>query len=75
MPLVATRGGALVDTVAQSGMLVAPNVAELSAALRKAISDPETREQLRAAARASAQRLPTWRTTAEKFVEAIEAAA
>jgi glycosyltransferase involved in cell wall biosynthesis len=75
MPLVATRGGALVDTVAQSGMLVAPNVAELSAALRKAISDPETREQLRAAARASAQRLPTWRNTAEKFVEAIEAAA
>jgi glycosyltransferase involved in cell wall biosynthesis len=76
LPLVATRGGALVDTIAESGMMVAADdVPALSAALRKAIADPQTREQLRTASRGAAARLPTWRHTAEKFVEAIEAAA
>lgn len=75
LPLIATRGGALVETVAESGMLVAPNVAELSAALRKVIADPQMREHLRTVARATAARLPTWRDTAERFARGVEAGA
>jgi glycosyltransferase involved in cell wall biosynthesis len=76
LPLVGTRGGALTDTVGETGLLVAPdNVAELAEALRKAIADPATREQLQLASRSAAQRLPTWRQTAEKIAHAIEATA
>lgn len=76
LPLVATRGGALVDTIAEAGMMVpADDAAGLSAALRKAIADPQTRDELRTASRNAAQRLPTWRDTAERFAQAIEGAA
>jgi glycosyltransferase involved in cell wall biosynthesis len=75
LPLVGTRGGALIDTIGETGLLVPPDdIAALADALRTAISDPDTRLRLRVASRSAAQRLPTWRNTAEKVVRAIEAA-
>lgn len=73
LPVVGTRGGALVDTIGETGLLVAPDdVAALAAALRQAISDADVRLRLRVASRAAAQRLPTWRATAETIAGAIE---
>ena len=76
LPLVGTRGGALADTIGQAGLLVpSDDVNALADALRQAIGDADKRRGLRVAARNAAQRLPTWRNTAEQFVAAIEAAA
>ncbi|HWM45365.1 MAG TPA: glycosyltransferase [Xanthobacteraceae bacterium] len=76
LPVVATRGGALVETIGDAGLLVAPGEPEaLAGALRRVISEASVRQELRAAARAAAGRLPTWRDTARQFAQALEAAA
>lgn len=76
LPVVATRGGALVETVGDAGLLVPPGEpGALAGALRRVISEASVRQELRAAARAAARRLPTWRDTARQFAQALEAAA
>ncbi len=76
LPIVATSGGALAETVGAAGLLVPPNdPAALAGALRQVISEPATRENLRDAARTAAKKLPTWRDTASRFAAALERAA
>ncbi|RAI41210.1 hypothetical protein CH341_22190 [Rhodoplanes roseus] len=74
LPVVGTTGGAIPDTVpAGAGLLVAPDdVAALAAALRRVIGDPVLRQKLGAAARAAAERLPTWAEAAETIAGAID---
>lgn len=76
LPVVATTGGALSNTVGAAGILVPPNDPDaLAAALRQVIADPHARKKLRDASRAAAAKLPTWRDTATRFASAIEAVA
>jgi glycosyltransferase involved in cell wall biosynthesis len=74
LPVVGTTGGAIPDTVPTgAGLLVAPDDVEaLALALRRVIGEPGTRERLARAARAAADRLPTWRDTARRFAATIE---
>jgi hypothetical protein len=63
---------ALMDTIGD-GVWLPDDIAALAATLQDDRRS-RARRALRAA-RATAQRLPTWRDTAKKFVQAIEAAA
>ena len=74
LPVVGTTGGAIPDTVpASAGVLVPPGDATaLAATLRHLIEDTAERDRLAAGARAAADKLPTWRGSAEKFGQAIE---
>jgi len=74
LPVIGTTGGAIPDTVpASAGVLVPPGaVPALAAALRQLIENTAERERLAAGARAAADKLPTWRGSAEKFSQAIE---
>lgn len=74
LPVIGTTGGAIPDTVpAEAGVLVAPDDVEaLTAALRRVIVEPGTRERLSRAARAAAGRLPTWTDAARRFAATIE---
>jgi glycosyltransferase involved in cell wall biosynthesis len=74
LPVIGTTAGAIPDTVpAEAGVLVPPDdAAALAAALRRLIEDRDARERLAAGARAAAERLPTWRGSAELFSRAIE---
>ena len=78
LPLVATTGGALPDTVGHApdgtrpGLLVPPDdPAALAAALRRWFDEPALRAQLRAAATARVATLPTWTATAEAIAAAL----
>ena len=77
LPVVATRAGAIPDTVpAGTGLLVPPNnVAALAQALRRLISDGTERRRLAMNARAAATRLPTWQESARLFAGAIKTVA
>jgi glycosyltransferase involved in cell wall biosynthesis len=77
LPVVATRAGALADTVPTgAGLRVRPgSVGELAAALRRVIADPSLRRRLAAGARRSRRRLPGWGDTAAAFVAELERAA
>lgn len=74
LPVVATTGGALDETVPDDAALkVAPgDSAALAEALALLLREGATRVALAAAAWASAARLPRWIETARRFVEAIE---
>jgi glycosyltransferase involved in cell wall biosynthesis len=74
LPVIGTTGGATPDTVpASAGVLVPPDDrAALVMALRRLIEHPEERARLALGARAAADRLPTWRASAELFSAAIE---
>ena len=73
LPVVATAGGALSQTIGNAGLLVTPNDAgALAASLRGVIADPQTRAQLRRASLAAAKELPTWSDTAACFAAALE---
>lgn len=74
LPVIGTTGGAIPDTVpASAGVLLPPGDAPaLAAALRHLIEDTPARGQLAAGACAAADKLPTWRGSAEKFSQAIE---
>jgi glycosyltransferase involved in cell wall biosynthesis len=74
LPVIGTTGGAIPDTVpASAGVLVPPgNAPALAATLRHLIEDTAARDALAAGARAAADKLPTWRGSAEKFSQAIE---
>jgi glycosyltransferase involved in cell wall biosynthesis len=67
LPMVATRTGAVPDTVpAGTGLLAPPGDAPaFAAALRTVLGDREERARLTAAAEREGARLPTWADTAE----------
>jgi hypothetical protein len=78
LPLGATTGGGLPDTVGHApdgtrpGLLVPPDdPAALAAALRRWFDEPALRAQLRAAATARAASLPSWSATAEAVAAAL----
>jgi glycosyltransferase involved in cell wall biosynthesis len=78
LPLVATTGGGLPDTVGHApdgtrpGLLVPPDdPAALAAALRRWFDEPALRAQLRTAATARAASLPSWSATAEAVAAAL----
>jgi glycosyltransferase involved in cell wall biosynthesis len=68
--------GAIPDTIpAGTGLLVPPNdVAALTQALRRLISDGAERQRLATNARMAATQLPTWQESARLFAAAIETA-
>ena len=74
LPVIGTRAGAIPDTVPPAaGLLVSPgDAAELSAALRQLIADPELRRRFADGAWASAETLPTWRQSAAIFAATLE---
>jgi glycosyltransferase involved in cell wall biosynthesis len=74
LPIVATRAGAIPDTVPEAaGRLVAPgDVAALAAALKTVIADAALRARLAAAARAHAARLPSWPEAVARWHAAFE---
>ena len=78
LPLIATTGGGLPDTVGHApdgtrpGLLVPPDDADgLAAALRRWFDEPALRDRLRAAARARAASLPSWSATATAVAAAL----
>jgi len=73
LPIVATRGGATVDTVpGDAGLLVdTGDVSGLSDALETLLGDPARRRALRAGARAARGRLPRWIDTARRVSAAL----
>ena len=77
LPVVATRAGAVPDTVPEGAGLLAPpeDPAAFAAALREAISDGDARARLAAAARAASGRLPRWEDTAARAGGVLDALA
>jgi len=73
LPIVATRGGAIVDTVpGDAGLLVdTGDVSGLSGALETLLGDTARHRQLRAGARAARERLPRWTDTARRVSAAL----
>lgn len=75
LPMIGTTARAIPETVPPgAGVLVPPDDAgALAAALRRLITDRDERARLAAAARAAAERLPTWQDSAGLIAAAIEA--
>jgi glycosyltransferase involved in cell wall biosynthesis len=69
LPIVSSRAGAIPATVpADAGILVPPgDVAALTEALRRVLTDDDLRSRLTTAACAAALRLPTWDDAADRF--------
>jgi glycosyltransferase involved in cell wall biosynthesis len=69
LPVVATRAGAIPETVpAAAGLLVAPgDPPALASALRKVMTEPGVRARLLAGARAARRRLPSWNDAVRAF--------
>ena len=74
LPVIATRSGAIPDTVpTDASLLVAPDDAgALADALRRLIADAPLRARLSQAARAAALRLPTWEEAGTLFSKTLE---
>jgi glycosyltransferase involved in cell wall biosynthesis len=72
VPVLATRAGAIEDTVpAQAGVLVPPDdVGALASVLRRLIETPAERGRLAAGARAAS--FPTWRESAAIFAQVLD---
>lgn len=75
LPIVATAVGAAGAIVPPgAGILVAPgDVEAFHDALRRVIEDADTRERMTIASRQGAERLPTWRQSAQQFAEVLGA--
>jgi glycosyltransferase involved in cell wall biosynthesis len=69
LPLIASTGGAAVETVPDAAALKVPpgNAPALAGALRRAITDPDLRARLAEAAWAAGQELPRWPETASRI--------
>lgn len=69
LPIVATTGGAITDTVPnKAGLLVEPgNVASLSNAIKLLIEDHDVRTKLSQGAILAAKQQPTWEESVKKF--------
>lgn len=73
LPIIATTGGAIPDTVGDAALLVPPgNVDALARALEHALGDAALRTRLAAKARVRAAALPTWTDASARFAAAIE---
>jgi glycosyltransferase involved in cell wall biosynthesis len=74
LPIVATRGGAIPDTVPESaGLLVPPGDAPaLAAALRRLLTDAALRRELAAGAASAGATLPSWDDTVRLWGEAFD---
>ena len=68
LPVIGTTAGAIPDTVpSAAAILVAPDdIAALTDALRRVISDPAARVTMAAEATKAAASLPTWRQSPPK---------
>jgi glycosyltransferase involved in cell wall biosynthesis len=73
LPIVASRAGALAQTVpVQAGLLVPPDdEAAWREALNAAVTDGALRARLAQGARAAARQLPAWPAQAARFADAI----
>jgi glycosyltransferase involved in cell wall biosynthesis len=73
LPIVATTGGAIPDTVPpDAGVLVMPgDVPALTLALKKVIEDAPYRERLSSGALRAAAQQPTWDQAAQQFAAAL----
>ena len=74
LPIVASNAGAMATTVPPgAGLLCAPGDSrELAAALRRFMTDADTRSSLQAAARVARSRLRSWQQAATEFNEALQ---
>jgi len=74
LPVVATTGGALTDTLPASASLrVAPgDLPALQAALRQLLTDGGLRDRLAAGARRAAAHLPDWPSAVRSWMAALE---
>jgi len=72
LPIVATRGGAIADTVPEGAGLLVPvdAVPDLANALHRVATDDACMTALRDGARAARDRLPRWRDTVQR-VDAV----
>lgn len=77
LPIIGTTAGAIPDTVPpEAGVLVEPNdVMALARALRMLIENQNERRWFAAGARAAAEKLPSWRDSAQLVADALEALA
>jgi glycosyltransferase involved in cell wall biosynthesis len=73
LPIIATRAGAIPETVPPgAGLLVPPgDPVALAQALRRVLSDPAFAARLAAGSRAAGARLPDWRKAAEQWERAL----
>lgn len=73
LPIVLAAGGAAADTAGNAAALhvEAGNVSELTAALRRALTDKKLRDRLADAAWEAGRTLPTWHETARRFAAVI----
>lgn len=73
LPIITTTGGAAADTAHSSAALhVQPgNVAEMTVALRRALTDKKLRDELADAAWEIGRTLPTWNETARRIAAVV----
>jgi glycosyltransferase involved in cell wall biosynthesis len=73
LPIIATRAGAIPETVPPgAGLLVPPgDRVALAQALRRVLSDPAFAARLAAGSRAAGARLPDWQKAAEQWERAL----
>ncbi len=73
LPVIASGGGAVADTVPDAAGLVVPagDTAALAEALRAMIADPDLRSTKAAGAYAAGQALPDWPSAAARFAAAV----
>jgi glycosyltransferase involved in cell wall biosynthesis len=73
LPVIATRAGAIPETVPpDAGVLVPPGDPQaLAVALREAMTEPGLRARLMAGAQAARRKLPSWHDAARAFASAL----
>lgn len=74
LPMIATTGGALVDTVPREAALQVPpgNAEALARALRRWFNEPGLRAEKRAGAAEAGCSLEDWTTTGHRFAKALD---
>jgi glycosyltransferase involved in cell wall biosynthesis len=74
LPIIATTGGAIPDTVPVSAAMLVPpgDRIALASALDRVIGDAGLRKRFADGALAAAARLPGWQTTTRRFADALD---